>query len=78
MTRLDHPERHRILQNLSSVLCSRFTQTQKNEDVEEAITLNQKALASLPSLHPDRNSSWRWPICLVSECNATFLICHLL
>jgi hypothetical protein len=27
-------------------------QTQKNEDVEEAITLCQEALASLPSLYP--------------------------
>ncbi|KAG1851038.1 hypothetical protein DFJ58DRAFT_661804, partial [Suillus subalutaceus] len=35
----DHLERHLILSNLSSALCSRFTQTQENEDAEEAITL---------------------------------------
>ncbi|KAG2115808.1 uncharacterized protein F5147DRAFT_817523, partial [Suillus discolor] len=39
LKRLDHPGRHATLINLSSALCSRFTQTQKNEDVKEAITL---------------------------------------
>ncbi|KAG1806962.1 CHAT domain-containing protein [Suillus variegatus] len=55
---LDHPERHKTLLNLSSVLCSRFTPTQKNEDVEEAIVLCQESLAALSSLHPDRYFSY--------------------
>jgi CHAT domain-containing protein len=40
---------------LSSALCSRFTQTQQNEDVEEAIALCQKSLAAL---HPARYYSY--------------------
>ncbi|KAG1793810.1 CHAT domain-containing protein [Suillus variegatus] len=52
---LDHPERYKTLLNLSSVLCSRFMQTQKNEDVEEAIVLCQQSLEALHSLHPDRH-----------------------
>ncbi|KAG1758691.1 CHAT domain-containing protein, partial [Suillus occidentalis] len=49
---LDHPERHVTLFNLSSVLCSRFTHTRKNEDIEEAIDLCQQSLEALPSLYP--------------------------
>ncbi|KAG1906835.1 uncharacterized protein F5891DRAFT_1181151 [Suillus fuscotomentosus] len=47
LKRLDHPGRHATLINLSSMLCSRFTQTQKNEDVEEAITLCKQSLKAL-------------------------------
>jgi hypothetical protein len=43
---------------LSSVLCSRFTQTQDNEDVEEAIALCQASSAALSSLHPVRYFSY--------------------
>ncbi|KAG2133459.1 CHAT domain-containing protein [Suillus cothurnatus] len=46
--------------SLSSALCSRFTHTLKNEDVEEAIDLCQKSLAILPSLHPERYYSYLW------------------
>jgi CHAT domain-containing protein len=49
-----HPNRHKTLHNLSSVLCSRFMQTLKDEDVKEAIRLCQESLKALPSLHPDR------------------------
>ncbi|KAG2085393.1 CHAT domain-containing protein, partial [Suillus discolor] len=56
-TQLD-PERYVTLHNLSAVLCSRFMQTQDNEDVEEAITLCQESLAALSSLHPDRYFSY--------------------
>ncbi|KAG1775482.1 hypothetical protein EV702DRAFT_431672 [Suillus placidus] len=55
----DRPECHRALHNLSAALCSRFTHSQKNEDVEEAITLCQKS-STLPSLHPDRMFSYWW------------------
>ncbi|KAG1771926.1 CHAT domain-containing protein [Suillus placidus] len=54
----DHPERHKYLFNLSSVLRSRFTQTQKHEDIEEAIRLCQESLETLPSLHPSRYFSY--------------------
>ncbi|KAG1774510.1 CHAT domain-containing protein [Suillus placidus] len=60
LKRLDDPEHHITLYNLSAALCSRFTQTQENEDVEEAIQLCQEALASLPSLHPDRCRIHLW------------------
>ncbi|KAG2133488.1 CHAT domain-containing protein [Suillus cothurnatus] len=60
LTRLDDPERHVTLYSLSSALCSRFMHTRKNGDVEEAIRLCQEALASLPSLHPDRCRSHAW------------------
>ncbi|KAG1774496.1 CHAT domain-containing protein [Suillus placidus] len=50
----------RTLSILSAVLCSRFTETRENEDVEEAIQLCQEALASLPSLHPDRCVVHAW------------------
>ncbi|KAG2035260.1 CHAT domain-containing protein [Suillus americanus] len=46
--------------NLGSALCSRFMQTRKNEDIEEAIRLCQESLEALPSLHPDRWFSYRW------------------
>ncbi|KAG2092415.1 CHAT domain-containing protein [Suillus cothurnatus] len=46
--------------SLSSALCSRFTRTLKNEDVEEAIDLCQKSLAILPSLHPEKYYSYLW------------------
>ncbi|KAG1844226.1 CHAT domain-containing protein [Suillus subluteus] len=52
--------RYSTLNNLSSALRSRFTQTWKNEDIEEAIRLCQESLESLPSLHPDRYFSYRW------------------
>jgi hypothetical protein len=51
LVRHDHPERYRALHNLSSALCSHFTQTWENEDVEEAIALCQESLAELSSLH---------------------------
>ncbi|KAG1882647.1 hypothetical protein F4604DRAFT_1953238 [Suillus subluteus] len=51
---------HQALYNLSSALCSRFTQTRKNEDVEEAIRLCQESLEALPSLHPSRYFSYKW------------------
>ncbi|KAG1851961.1 CHAT domain-containing protein [Suillus subluteus] len=50
LKRLDNPERHRTLFNLSS----------KNEDIEETIRLCQESLEALPSLHPDRYFSYRW------------------
>ncbi|KAG2142429.1 CHAT domain-containing protein [Suillus clintonianus] len=56
----DHPNRHITLQNLSSALCYGFTRTQKNEDVKEAIDLCEESLLALPSLHPDRYSSYMW------------------
>ncbi|KAG1799308.1 uncharacterized protein HD556DRAFT_1457785 [Suillus plorans] len=45
---LDDPERHRTLYNLSSALCSRFTHTRMDGDVEEAIILCQESLEALP------------------------------
>ncbi|KAG2038420.1 hypothetical protein BDR03DRAFT_305194 [Suillus americanus] len=53
-----HPSRHTTLCSLSSALCSRFTQNQKNEDIEEAIRLCEESLAALPPLHPDRHFSY--------------------
>ncbi|KAG1843741.1 hypothetical protein C8R48DRAFT_464080 [Suillus tomentosus] len=44
--------------NLSPALCSRFKQTQDNEEVKEAITLCQESLAALSLLHPDRYFSY--------------------
>ncbi|KAG1734021.1 hypothetical protein EDD22DRAFT_852543 [Suillus occidentalis] len=62
ITRLDDPQHHITLHNLSSVLCSRFTDTRKNEDVEEAIDLCQKkTLEMVPSLHPDRHPTQSFP-----------------
>ncbi|KAG2112673.1 uncharacterized protein F5147DRAFT_791499 [Suillus discolor] len=58
LVRPDDLERHVTLHNLSSALCSRFTQTEENEDIEEAITLGQESLAALSSLHPDRFFSY--------------------
>ncbi|KAG2122516.1 hypothetical protein BD769DRAFT_1360459, partial [Suillus cothurnatus] len=55
-----HPGPHRHLRNLSSALCSRFTQTRKNEDIEEAIPLCQESLEALPSLNPSRCFSYVW------------------
>ncbi|KAG2131925.1 CHAT domain-containing protein [Suillus cothurnatus] len=49
---------HVTLRNLSSALCSRFTQTEENQDVQEAITLCQESLEALSSLHPDRHYSY--------------------
>jgi CHAT domain-containing protein len=43
---------------LSAALCSRFLQSQENEDFEEAITLCQESLAGLHSLHPHRYFSY--------------------
>ncbi|KAG2089821.1 CHAT domain-containing protein [Suillus cothurnatus] len=58
LKRLDHG--HANLFNLSSALLSRFKQTQKNEDVEEAMIICREALASLSSLHPSRYFSYLW------------------
>ncbi|KAG1872909.1 hypothetical protein DFJ58DRAFT_651721, partial [Suillus subalutaceus] len=54
----DHPRRHLHLHNLSSAFCSCFMETQKNEDIEEAIQLCQEPLAALPPQHPDRYYDW--------------------
>ncbi|KAG2338075.1 hypothetical protein BDR05DRAFT_1004497 [Suillus weaverae] len=60
LKQLDDPERYTTLYNLSSALCSRFTQTRENGDIEEAIQLCQEALASLPSLYPGRCRIHAW------------------
>jgi len=60
LTRLDNSERHVTLYNLSAALCSRFKHTRQNGDIEEAIQLCQEALASLPSLHPDKCKIYSW------------------
>ncbi|KAG1824720.1 uncharacterized protein BJ212DRAFT_543576 [Suillus subaureus] len=52
LRRLDDPEHHATLFNSSLTLCSCFTHTRKNEDVEEAIHRCQEPLAALSSLHP--------------------------
>ncbi|KAG2133508.1 CHAT domain-containing protein [Suillus cothurnatus] len=79
LNRLDNPRRHITLYNLSAALCSRFTHTRKNGDVQEAIQLCQEALASLPSLHPDRSVVYAWlqrAYRLVTAYNPTPPICH--
>ncbi|KAG1817989.1 CHAT domain-containing protein [Suillus subaureus] len=55
-----HPHHHTGLSNLGLALCFHFTQSQKNEEVEEAIQLSQELLEALPSLHPDRYFSYVW------------------
>ncbi|KAG0691638.1 CHAT domain-containing protein [Suillus ampliporus] len=56
----DHPDHGRNIINLSSALCSRFKETQKNEDVEEAIDLCQQSLVAFPPLHPHRHFGYLW------------------
>ncbi|KAG1897223.1 CHAT domain-containing protein [Suillus fuscotomentosus] len=56
---LDYPQRRNLF-NLSSALCAHFMETQKNEDIKEAITLCQQSLAALPPLHLDRYFSYLW------------------
>jgi hypothetical protein len=62
---------------LSSALCSHFTQTWENEDVEDASSLCQVSLAELSSLHADKYISYMWPICFVTGFYTTLLIYRL-
>ena len=52
----EHPSRAMCLSNLGISLHKRFEQTGFTEDLDRAITMNEKAVASRPIDHPDRSA----------------------